>query len=83
MKNVTLSERIFVYTDWTPFINTQQGLSQRTDAHKLSIFCPPPLKIIYFLSMTPRGTVVDEHLFFFFTGVDACVDGPRGIDISL
>jgi hypothetical protein len=45
-----------VYIDWTPFINTQQGLWQRTDAHKVSIFCPPPLKSVYFLSMHPlRG----------------------------
>jgi hypothetical protein len=55
VKNVTLSERIFVYIDWTPFINTQQGLWQRTDAHKVSIFCPPPLKSVYFLSMTRAG----------------------------
>ena len=71
MKNVTLSERIFVYTDWTPFINTQQGLWQRTDAHKLSIFCPPPLKIVYFLSSSaplqrshtkdPVKTVLIDH----------------------
>jgi hypothetical protein len=50
-----------VYIDWTPFINTQQGLWQRTDAHKVSIFCPPPLKSVYFLSMPRLVLVVGIH----------------------